>query len=129
MNKRQLHKFFDEVNARVFGGVLPKTKLTISFKPSDVFGQCFMHSKLGQNMSKQKIVINYNSMMRYDVFNIDEIKRTLIHEMVHLWIGVLAKRNFSRTMNLISEHDVKTFNSIGKIAFDLGLIKHGDLLA
>jgi hypothetical protein len=129
MKKRHLYRLFNQVNESIFDGMLPKTKLIISSKKRDVFGLCGIFSFRGQNVDTFKITLFYDTMVDYNRFDIEHIKSVLIHEMVHLWIAVKLGREFSRNIDLVQGHDQHTFDTIGKIAVELGFLIDGDLLS
>lgn len=77
---------FDEFNALMFGNKLPKLPVTLS-NARTFLGQCAYRKKRLANGRIQRFDFKLRISIRFDLPE-KEIEDTIIHEMIHYYIGV-----------------------------------------
>lgn len=135
MKTRHVYHWFNIFNAEIFNNELPKsTKLFLRDNStySDLkkiekgavymgFCEVYYDPKGLRKPHKFKIVLTDN----YD----EELKKTLLHEMIHLKTAITAGRDYYRIKNYYVLHDQEIFDLIGEVAFEKGLIDSPKLLS
>ena len=124
MKLRHLYRLFDEVNAKLFDGKIKPVKISLSKKKKPFMGLC--HAEYSGKAT-------YEPNFRIQIFewlhdSSEEITNTLIHEMVHLYIGQKLGRFMNYNLNIFLGHDAKIFDKFGQSAVELGFLTNSDLL-
>lgn len=106
MTAHDLQEIFDEINElkfkKILGVELPKIEIVISTKMIRTYGRFFWNNKMG--ITKIKI-----SQKHIDVHELDEVKETLLHEMVHFYEWTVHKTTshgyfFMKTIKQLGGH-------------------------
>ncbi len=106
--KEYVERKFDEFNRQMFGGRLPRIPVELS-DAKTFLGQCVYRRRRKRNGTVEKYDFRLRINTRIDLPE-QQIEDTIIHEMIHYYIGVFQLRDtsahgqlFRRIMNQINE--------------------------
>lgn len=106
--KEYVERKFDEFNRLMFGGRLPKIPVELS-DAKTFLGQCVYRRRRHRNGTEEKYDFRLRINTRIDLPE-QQIEDTIIHEMIHYYIGVFQLHDtsahgqlFRQIMNQINE--------------------------
>jgi len=108
MDEIDINAMFDEFNQTYFGGEIPKIPVLWNNRLRTTGGRCHYRwvTRINRKVEPYKIDLS-NRLFENNDWDIDKVKRTLIHEMTHAYcVEKYGERGhgywFQRTMTLIT---------------------------
>lgn len=124
MSIKMLESFFVEANEKAFKNLLVKPCFTIStYNPEEHEAAILVWETKNQGMIYEIVI--YPDL----IDNEEELRKAMLHEMVHQIIAQLLDDSFDMSTNYFASHDKQVFDWFGQIGVDFGWFSDPDLLS